>query len=264
MTVELNCHRNMMAKNSPLHFSLTCSQTHNGNGALESRKPIAFTVLYQSGTTIYWSDIVVCNDHNSLQKFPDPFCKCISKWLLKGKAHSHEVDTFTHIKGLLYKHIMDSNQNFLAPVIPKSWHFTIRVEVHDKLGHQGLHRTYPLTKWQYYWKGMNKDICKYNTNCALSNREKARTHVYPLQMTDIPDRLYNKIAIDLVSDLNVSASGNQHIMTINDHLTGWPEAFPIPNKKADTFVWFWSTITYISTCALASYCQTMGQNSRTS
>ena len=55
-------------------------------------------------------------------------------------------------------------------------------------------------------------------------------------MTDIPDRPFDKIAIDLVSDLNVSASGNQHILTIIDHLTGWPEAFSIPHKKADTIV----------------------------
>ena len=37
----------------------------------------------------------------------DPFCKCISKSLLNGKAPHHEFDTFTHVKGLLYKHVMD-------------------------------------------------------------------------------------------------------------------------------------------------------------
>ena len=76
----------------------------------------------------------------------DPFCKCISKWLLNGKAPSHEVDTFTYIKGLLYEHVMDSNQKFLLLVIPKSWHFTVLVEAHDKLDHQGVKRTYHLIK----------------------------------------------------------------------------------------------------------------------
>ena len=37
----------------------------------------------------------------------DPFCKCISKRLLNGKAPQHDFDTFTHVKGLLYKHVMD-------------------------------------------------------------------------------------------------------------------------------------------------------------
>ena len=129
---------------------------------------------------------------------------------------------------------MDSNQRFLAQVIPMSWHFTVLFEAHHKLGHQGVNRTYHLIKHQYYWKGMNKDIHKYINNCALCKREKASTQVYPLQMTDIPDRPFNKIAMDLVSDLNVSASGNQHILTIINCLTGCPEPFPIPDKKADT------------------------------
>ena len=55
-------------------------------------------------------------------------------------------------------------------------------------------------------------------------------------MTDIPDRPFDKIAIDLVSDVIISASGNQHILTIIDDLTGWPEAFPFTDKKADTIV----------------------------
>ena len=38
----------------------------------------------------------------------DLFCKCISKRLFNGKAPQHELDTFTHMKGLLYKHVMDS------------------------------------------------------------------------------------------------------------------------------------------------------------
>ena len=65
-----------------------------------------------------------------------PFCKHISKKLLSGKAPSHEIDTFTHIKGLIYKYVMDLNQIFLALVIPKSQHFIVLVEAHDKLGHQ--------------------------------------------------------------------------------------------------------------------------------
>ena len=127
-----------------------------------------------------------------------PSANAFQKWLLNGKAPSHEVNTFTFIKSLLYKHVLDSNQKFLALVIPKSWCFIIPVEAHDKLGHQGVNRTYHLIKCQYYWKGMNKVICKYIDNCALYKREKARTQVYPLHMTDIPGRPFDKIAIDLV------------------------------------------------------------------
>ena len=50
----------------------------------------------------------------------NPFCKHISKRLINGKAPHHEFDTFTHVKGLLYKHISNAGKQFLALVIPKS------------------------------------------------------------------------------------------------------------------------------------------------
>ena len=166
----------------------------------------------------------------------DPFCKHISKCLSNRKAPKHETDLFTHIKGLLYKHITDSGQKFLALVIPKSWKYMVLVEAHDKLGHQENTRTYCLIKYQYYWKGMNKDIHKYIAKCALCHREKAKIQNYPLQMTEIANRPFDKITIDLVTEWYTSTSGNKHILSIIDHLRGWPEAFPIPDISTDTIV----------------------------
>ena len=105
----------------------------------------------------------------------DPFCKHISRRLLNGKAPHHAFDTFTHVKGLLYKHITDTGKKFLALVIPKSWKYSVLMEAHDKLGHQGNACTYCLIKCQYYWKGMNKDIQKYIANCVLCQTGKSQS-----------------------------------------------------------------------------------------
>ena len=83
--------------------------------------------------------------NHSQQNAWKPYYKCrrlthsasIFPGLLNGKAPHHEFDTFTHVKGLLYKHIMDAGKKFLALVIPKSWKYTVLMEAHDKLGHQG-------------------------------------------------------------------------------------------------------------------------------
>ena len=40
----------------------------------------------------------------------------------------------------------------------------------------------------------------------------------------------------MVTECVTSSSGNKHILPIIDHLTGWPEAFPIPDKSVDTIV----------------------------
>ena len=55
-------------------------------------------------------------------------------------------------------------------------------------------------------------------------------------LSQILDRPFNKIAIDLIMECEMSTSGNKHILTIIDHHTGWPEAFPIPDKSTDTIV----------------------------
>ena len=55
-------------------------------------------------------------------------------------------------------------------------------------------------------------------------------------MTEILEPPFDKIAIDLVTECETSTSGNKHILTIIDHLTGWLEAFPILDKSADTIV----------------------------
>ena len=110
------------------------------------------------------------------------------------------------------------------------------VEAHDKCGHQGATWTYYLIKCQYCWKGMNKDVRKCIAHCTLCCREKGKVQAYPLQMTEIPECPFDKIAIDLVTECETSSSDNKHILTIIDHLTGWSEAFPKPDKSADTIV----------------------------
>ena len=64
-------------------------------------------------------------------------------------------------------------------------------------------------------------------------------------------------------ECKTSNSGNKHILTIIDHLMGWPEAFSIPDKSADTIV---STLInqYLPVhSALGMSYLTMAQNSRT-
>ena len=76
----------------------------------------------------------------------DPFCKHIMKRFLNKTAPKHELDTFFIHNGLLYRYASDHSKDFCTLVIPKAWRYTILVETHDKMGHQGNNRTYSLIK----------------------------------------------------------------------------------------------------------------------
>ena len=104
-----------------------------------------------------------------------------------GKAPKHKADFFLHVKGLLYKHVTDSNEKFLVLIIPKAWKYTVLVQAHDKLGHQGATWTYCLIKC-HYWKGMNKDIRTYIAQSLPSTDDRNS------RMT------IHKIAIDMVTE----------------------------------------------------------------
>ena len=103
----------------------------------------------------------------------NPFCKCIVKRLLNKTAPDHELKTFFIHNGLLYRYASDHSKDFCALVIPKAWRYTILVETHDKMGHQGNNQTYSLIKQQYYWKGMAKDVKDYIQRCPACQQEKA-------------------------------------------------------------------------------------------
>ena len=76
----------------------------------------------------------------------DPFCKCIMKRLLNKTAPKHELKTFFIHNGLLYRYASDHSKDFYTLVIPKAWRYTILVETHDKMGHQGNNRMCSLIK----------------------------------------------------------------------------------------------------------------------
>ena len=98
----------------------TRSHTQNTSSTTSTPPPDTTPQISQEPTTT--SQPLTAEHLEALlqMKRTDPFCKHISRRLLNGKAPHHEFDTFTHVKGLLYKHIMDAGKKFLALVIPKS------------------------------------------------------------------------------------------------------------------------------------------------
>ena len=61
---------------------------------------------------------------------------------------------------------------------------------------------------------MAKDVKDYIQQCPACRQEKAQVQSYPLHMTEIPDRPFDKIVMDLVTDFYQIQQGKQ---TYPDH-----------------------------------------------
>ena len=71
---------------------------------------------------------------------------------------------------------------------------------------------------------------------TLLQRKSKSSSLSSTDDRNIPECPFDKISIDLVTECETSSSGNKHILTMIDHLTGWLEVFPIPDKSADTIM----------------------------
>ena len=115
---------NMLVPSSPdgpATLTLTHRKTFNSANTTSPKDPTTTSiddkVIRPPSLTEDWKDT------SRLMQRMDACFKCISNRLHSGKAPLHEANTFTHIECLVYKHVMDSNQRFLAIVTPRTYLF---------------------------------------------------------------------------------------------------------------------------------------------
>ena len=103
-------------------------------------------------------------------------------------------------------------------------------------GHLGFHKTYERIRERYKWKNMKLDIFNFVKNCisCQTNKLVRNKRKNPMTITTTSNRPFQKIALDIVGPFPITQSGNQYILTIQDDLTKFFQAYPIPNHEAQT------------------------------
>lgn len=115
---------------------------------------------------------------------------------------------------------------------------TILKKNHDDpiSGHSGFHRTLGRIKLRYKWKNMKNDIKQYIKTCESCqlNKTERRIQKHPMEITSTSRKPFEKIALDIVGPLPMTENGNKYILTMQDDLTKYSQAFPIKNHEATT------------------------------
>lgn len=123
-------------------------------------------------------------------------------------------------------------------ITPEDVRNEIIEENHHSLvaGHKGVTKTYKITRERFFWNGMKEQITEYIRNCKGCQELKlvrVKTKA-PMIITDTLIKLFDTISIDTAGSLPSTLEGNKYILTIQDNLTKYCIAVPIPDTQAET------------------------------
>ena len=94
---------------------------------------------------------------------------------------------------------------------------------HDSLtaGHMGQQRTYDLVDRLFWWPSLRQDVTTYVTTCHACQRDKAGNQPKAglLQPLDIPERRWDDVSMDFITQLPTTLKGNTQIVVFVDRLT---------------------------------------------
>ena len=141
--------------------------------------------------------------------------------------------------GFLYsnKRPATGDEEHLRLVLPSRYHPRVVESAHHEVGHQSIIKTLARVRQGFVWPGMRRSVERFVRSCplcALYYRGKAERQ--PSRMP-LPPRPLHTWGLDLIGPFAPAMrTRNRYALTAIDHLTGWAEVIPIPDKSSKV-VW---------------------------
>ena len=158
----------------------------------------------------------------------------IRSMILNGKESKDVQKHYLLVDGLVYFISNVNDDPNLRLYIPKHIRSYVVTQYHDQNGHMGVQKTFDSIRAKYYWPNLFKELNKYVSECTICQTRSLQKISQPLHETDIPPYPMAKLSLDLSGPYPTTLSGNKYIIAFVDWFSGWPEAFAVPDKTADT------------------------------
>jgi hypothetical protein len=158
----------------------------------------------------------------------------IKDHVLRGDASKDIQKKYVVLDDVLYYLSDPDGDTVFRLYVPNHLKALVIKQYHDENGHMGVQKTFDSIRLKYFWPNLFKEIYSYVSTCTLCQTRSLRKIRQPLQETDIPPYPMAKLSLDVSGPYPTSLSGNKYIIAFVDWFSGWPEAFAVPDKSADT------------------------------
>ena len=146
-----------------------------------------------------------------------------------------ESRQFDVIDGVLY-HQDSSNPARLCLVVPQELRQTLLGEAHEGrfAGHLAEKKVFDRLRRYVWWPGMRNDVHTFCRSCLVCSSRKGTRRTCKPSLQPIPvGGPFHRLGVDVLQ-LPLTTRGNRYVVVFMDYLTKWPEAFAVPDQKAET------------------------------
>ena len=165
----------------------------------------------------------------------DAFCQNIMQQIEKGNIKEGQLSKIDNKQ--LKRLVTDGNDTYETIVIPRSLIPQVLHMVHDKLGHNGTHRTYVLIKRLYYWKGLKPSIERHIKRCPQCQRQNKQVVKYAKLHFDVATFPMQFISMDFIGEFHpLTSKKHRYALTVTCMLTGYVFCVPLKTKTAEEVI----------------------------
>lgn len=166
----------------------------------------------------------------------DPAIVQLKMILKHGNPNKPEHRKFLMVDDILH-YISDPDEDaILRLYVPSHLKALVIKDYHENNGHPGTQRMYATIKTKYYWPSLFKDLYSYVSTCVECQSRNLQRIKAPLKETNISPFPWAIISVDYIGPLDKTLSNNRYILCFIDMYSGYPEAFPTPDKSTDTAI----------------------------
>ena len=142
--------------------------------------------------------------------------------------------------------------SFLPVIITESEQWRLVRECHEGVGrtaqakamsgHFGRDKTTSLLASKVFFPKIKEKVTEFVNTCEACQRVKVGNKFdkggETLQSVTVPREIWKQIGIDLITNLPITAQGNNTLAVVIDYTSKWVEAKPLKGKHADGIAQF--------------------------